>query len=64
MGMHTCLHQTAYVPCIVMIKSQFQRNMLSSFFSFLELAQVIPGSSDFILIYILHQPYARAEYIF
>lgn len=47
--MHTCLHQIAYILCIVMIKAQFQINMLSRFlFFFLELAQVIPGT----LIYI------------
>lgn len=65
MGMPTCLHRIAYVLCLVTIKAQFQMNMLSRFLSFsLELAQVIPGSSVFTLIRILHQPYARAEYLF
>lgn len=63
--MPTCLHGIAYVLCLVMIKAQFKMNMLSrSLFFFLELAQVIPGSSVFTLICILHQLYARAEYLF
>jgi len=63
MGMPPCLHQIACVLRVVMIKALFPMNVLSRFLFFLELAQVIPGSSDVTLIYILHQPHARAEHI-